>query len=507
MRSALRSAWRVPGRAPLRVKLVATLLILLLGALLGSGIAARATMRSYLISRVDDPLRSAVHGPGRDGDETVGPRTGDRDHRGVPSDFVRAELDANGKLVAPLSSKLIDPTQPLPTLPSPTAAESARRGQHLFTVPAGSGGGRWRVLAVPLSSANGPSGTLLVAQSLDPVDTTISRLTLLLVIIGAVAVGVFAGVGYVVVRVSLRPLQDVERTAAAIAGGDLTRRVPQTDPRTEIGQLSGALNTMLGEIETAFAARAASEEAARRSEESARRSEDRMRRFVADASHELRTPLTSIRGFAELYRQGAAADPADVTRLMTRIEDEAKRMGLLVEDLLMLARLDQQRPLARAPVDLLALANDAVHDAQAVDPARHVRLEVGATDPPPIVVGDEARLRQVLAHLVGNALQHTPAGTPVTVRVETAPPTGSRRGTVAVTVADRGPGMSEDDAARVFERFYRADPSRSRNEGGTGLGLAIVSALVAGHDGTVSVDTAPGRGAAFRVELPLADGG
>jgi two-component system OmpR family sensor kinase len=229
-----------------------------------------------------------------------------------------------------------------------------------------------------------------------------------------------------------------------------------------------------------------------------------MRRFVADASHELRTPLTTIRGFAELYRQGGAASDADVARFMRRIEDEAKRMGLLVEDLLLLARMDQERPLARNPVDLLLLASDGVNDARAVAPDRPIRLEVGATDPPPVVLGDEARLRQVLANLIGNALTHTPAGTPVTVTVATA--TGRERGpTVVVSVADDGPGLTSEAAGRVFERFYRADAARNRRDGGSGLGLAIVAALVAGHGGAVSVESAPGAGACFRVELPLAD--
>jgi two-component system OmpR family sensor kinase len=230
-----------------------------------------------------------------------------------------------------------------------------------------------------------------------------------------------------------------------------------------------------------------------------------MRRFVADASHELRTPLTTIRGFAELYRQGAVGDPAEVARLMRRIEDEAKRMGLLVEDLLLLARMDQERPLARAPVDLLALASDAVHDTQTLAPDRPIRLQVGATDPPPVVIGDEARLRQVLTNLLANALRHTPAGTPVTVTVGTGTGTQTRAAAVILTVSDEGPGLSPDAAARVFERFYRADAARNRRDGGTGLGLAIVSALVAGHGGTVDVESQPGAGASFRVELPLAE--
>jgi two-component system OmpR family sensor kinase len=322
-------------------------------------------------------------------------------------------------------------------------------------------------------------------------------MVLLLLVIGLLTVLVLAGVGYLVVRASLRPLVEVERTAAAIASGDLSSRVAEGDPRTEVGQLSAALNGMLAQIETAFAEREASEE-------DARRSEQRMRRFVADASHELRTPLTSIRGFAELFRQGAVTEPAEVRRAFRRIEDEAAHMGLLVEDLLMLARLDQQRPLDRSPVDLLPLATDAVEDARAVQPERPVRLELGNIDPPPVVTGDEARLRQVLRNLVGNALQHTPGDTPVVVRVSTCAANGVAPGRVLLEVADEGPGMKPEDMARVFERFYRADPSRNRSDGGTGLGLAIAGALAAVHGGTITLDTAPGKGARFCVELPLA---
>jgi two-component system, OmpR family, sensor kinase len=515
IRPALGRVRRAVGRSPLRVKLVATLLVLLVGALLASGIAARATMRSYLVGRVDDQLASvAQHSNGDhgstghgDGNDPAAP-DGDR----LPSDYVVEITDAAGKPVDGPTSNLVDGSQSLPDLSRLTGARTGSQGAHRFTVDAVSGDGRWRVLAQPTVLADGTTGTLLVAQSMTDVENTIDRLTLLLLVIGAAAVVVFAGVGYVVVRASLKPLRKVERTAAAIAGGDLTRRVPDGDPRTEIGQLSGALNTMLTEIETAFTERAASEEAARRSEEqmrvsesAARRSEERMRRFVADASHELRTPLTSIRGFAELYRQSAAGGELDVPRLMRRIEDEAKRMGLLVEDLLMLARLDQQRPFAQAPVDVLALANDAVHDARVVAADRPIELSVGPADPPPIVIGDEARLRQVLANLLANAVQHTPAGTPVTVRVETGPSARTHRPVVVVVVADAGPGLAPDDAARVFERFYRADPSRHRSAGGTGLGLAIVAALVAGHGGSVELDSTPGHGATFRVELPLAE--
>jgi two-component system OmpR family sensor kinase len=279
----------------------------------------------------------------------------------------------------------------------------------------------------------------------------------------------------------------VEQTAAAIAAGQLDRRVPERDPRTEVGRLSLALNGMLAQIQRAVASSDSSAEAARTSE-------DRMRRFITDASHELRTPLTTIRGFAELYRQGAAND---VEMLMSRIESESRRMGLLVEDLLLLARLDQQRPLERHRVDLLAIASDAVHDAQSIaPPERKITMEVFDGPGTPEVLGDEARLRQVLGNLVANALQHTPESAGIKVRV------GTDKDNAVLEVCDEGPGMSKEDAHRVFERFYRADSSRARASGGTGLGLSIVDSLVFAHGGTVTVDTAPGQGCRFKVNLP-----
>jgi two-component system OmpR family sensor kinase len=319
------------------------------------------------------------------------------------------------------------------------------------------------------------------------------------------------------VRASLRPLVDIEETAGEIAEGHLNRRVLEGDPRTEIGSLGRSLNSMLDQIETAFHAREESEAAAHQSEE-------RMRRFIADASHELRTPLTAIRGFAEYYRQRgglvkrwdkdqpAAPGPQggllpdDLDRIMQRLEKEAARMGLLVEDLLLLARMDQQRPLARQPIDLLSLAADAVHDARLLAPSRTIELSVqrGAAF---LVTGDEPRLRQVIGNLMSNALTHTPDGTPIEVligsgtldpRVPGSPPA------VTLDVTDHGPGMSTEQAQRAFERFYRADQARTRATGGSGLGLAIVNALVVAHGGVASVRTAPDRGATFRIALPLA---
>ena len=300
--------------------------------------------------------------------------------------------------------------------------------------------------------------------------------------IGVVVLFVLGVAGYVVVHRSLRPLVEVEQTAAAIAAGELDRRVPERDPRTEVGRCRWRST----ECSRRFRRAVASSEA---SAEQARTSEDRMRRFITDASHELRTPLTTIRGFAELYRQGAASD---IELLMSRIESESRRMGLLVEDLLLLARLDAQRPLERRRVDLLALATDAVHDARSIAPKRAITMEVFDGPGTPEVLGDEARLRQVLGNLVANALQHTPESAGIAVRV------GTDDDNAMLEVCDKGPGMSQEDAHRVFERFYRADSSRARASGGTGLGLSIVDSLVYAHGGTVTVTTAPGQGCRFR---------
>ena len=489
-------------RVPLRVTLVAALLLLVTVALVASGVATRATMQHYLVSRVDEQLRGAAHQVAERGLQNrsrvpPGDDRGDEDDRGpLPSAFVAEVQDARGTAVYGPTSNLLDSGEPLPRLPRLSAQREGSTPRS-FTVPGVRGGEQWRVRAVPFTLDNGSPGTLLVAQSLGDVQGTVDRLLVLLLVIGAVTVVVLGGIGYLVVSTSLRPLEKVEHTAAAIAAGDLTQRVPETDPRTEVGQLAAALNTMLAQIEYAFAASAASEE-------EARRSEDRMRRFVADASHELRTPLTSIRGFAELYRQGAVRGDHEVARLLGRIEAEAARMGLLVEDLLLLAQLDQQRPLAEEPVDVLDLAAASVESARATQPDRPVRLHVGPLPVAPVVIGDDARLRQVLDNLVSNALRHTPRDVPVTVSV-LAVPGPEERPRVVLEVADEGPGMDPQHAARVFERFYRVEESRTRAEGGTGLGLAITASLVRAHHGEITVDTAPGHGTRFRVELPAAE--
>jgi two-component system, OmpR family, sensor kinase len=484
---------RLLARTPLQVKLIAAVLVLVTVALALIGLASVAALDGYLVGRLDDQLQLVARGSAGAGPpEFDGRGPG---HRGPPSPYLVQYRLADGRLDEQDENPL-EQGRPPPRVPDDPAWFEANAGETT-TVPAAGGGGRWRVAVAPRRDGSG--GSVVVAASLDGIDATIRQLRLIDLGVSLIVLAALAGVGAAIVRASLRPLVEIEQTARAIAAGDLTRRVPERDPGTEVGRLGRALNTMLAQIESAFGARAASEA-------SARRSEDRMRRFVADASHELRTPLTTIRGFAELYRQGAARDPAELDRLMRRIEDQAARMGLLVEDLLLLARLDTERPLDRQPVDLLALAAEAVNDARAVAPDRRIEVVLGGDDGDHdgvlVVLGDDRRLRQVLANLVNNALTHTPAGSPIEVRVGTSTLDG--RPGAAFEVVDHGPGLAPEQAERVFERFYRADPARSPADGGSGLGLSIVAALVAVHGGTVAVDSVPGRGARFRVVLPLA---
>jgi two-component system OmpR family sensor kinase len=478
------------GRVPLRIKLVVAMMSLVALGLAVAGFAATTVLHGYLIDRVDNRLRTAQTGD-RFTDGHGGPPgpAADGDHnQGPPSEFYVQTSDGSGVPTGVYSNPL-HADNAAPNIPRlDYAAASARVGKPFTVDSVSTDDGQWRVL---IRTTPG-GGSVAVATRLAEESKTLSQLVWIEVIVGAAVIAVLAGVGYVVVRRSLKPLVEVEVTAAAIAAGDLTRRVPERDPRTEVGRLSRALNGMLVQIESAFRDREASEAAARGSEE-------RMRRFVADASHELRTPLTSIRGFAELYRQGAVGDKQAIARVMRRIEDEAARMGLLVEDLLMLARLDEQRPFVYLPVDMLGLATDAVHDARVIGPDHPTSLEVIPSDTAPIVAGDEARLRQVVSNLLTNAVAHTPPGTVIAVRV------GAQDGHAVLEVVDHGPGLSDADADRIFERFYRADPSRTRASGGSGLGLSIVAALVAAHAGTVRVSETPGGGATFVVLLPLYD--
>jgi two-component system OmpR family sensor kinase len=359
--------------------------------------------------------------------------------------------------------------------PPPKWPQNARPGEPV-TVDATSGDLQYRVVAEPTRDQR---GTTLIAIPMRDVAQTLHRLRVVeAVVIGGVllALGLLS---LLLVRIGLRPLDRIGETAGAIAGGDLSRRVSPANQRTEVGRLGMALNAMLDRLEHAFAEREASE--------------NRLRKFLSDASHELRTPLTSIRGYAELQRLGGAENPDDSEKAMQRIEAEAKRMGILVEDLLRLARLDEVREPAREEVDVAALARDAAEDARTTAPNRTIALSL---DGPAEVLGDPLQLRQVLANLLGNALAHTPSGTPIEVAV------ANGSGHVSLSVRDHGPGLPTDDPDALFERFWRAEGGRERGRAGAGLGLAIVAGIVAAHGGEVSAANAPGGGALFTVELP-----
>ena len=525
IRRQQRAIRRLSERTPLRVKLITAVLTLVIIALGAIGVASVYVLHSYLTTQSDNELKGAISSINTDSLINKPPGYLYR-IEGEQNLFAGIQLPGNQLAWSYADMPGIgSPGQPRQSLPAlPTSANWAGRiSPTLMTVPAQSGSDTWRVIAetFPYQAVSGTggtqqvTGTLVVGTDLGNVNATVRRIAYFDMIVGGVIVLVLAMVGVAAVRANLRPLDEIEETAEAIADGHLDRRVPERDPRTEIGRLGRSLNSMLSQIEMAFHAREESEAAAHRSEE-------RMRRFIADAGHELRTPLTAIRGFAEYYRQrggmetrwdrgetpatGGGLTPSDLDRLMQRVEKEAARMGLLVEDLLLLARLDQQRPLARQPVDLLSLAGDAVHDARLLAPARTVNLSVqpGAAF---LVIGDEPRLRQVIGNLMSNALTHTPDGTPIEVsigsgtldpRLPDSPPA------VTLDVTDHGPGMTSEQAHRVFERFYRTDQARTRATGGSGLGLAIVNALVTAHGGVASVRTAPGKGATFRIALPLA---
>ncbi len=477
---------------PLRIGLVVAMVTLAAIVLVASGVAVTSALSRSLTQRTDEQLYDSAHSWAQP--HPMRQITTDQGTLWVPSDMPGPPPRE------PLSTDQPRRFYELRKSPEGTVYDIGRPvpadGPDLSNVPVGdpvtvgSADGsstRWRVL----TTAN-QYGSTTIALSLDDNRETVTRLLVFEAGTGAVALLLLAVGGYVVVRRGLRPLRQVEETAAAIAAGDLSRRVPVRDVDTEVDHLAQSLNSMLAQIQHGVAATEASEEAARRSEA-------KMRQFVADASHELRTPLTTIRGFAELYRQGASQDPRLV---LQRIEAEAERMGLLVEDLLMLARLDAQRPLQWEPVDLLSLAGDAVHSAQAMAaresgaPSRPISLDIASGTGTLEVRGDADRLRQVLGNLLGNALAHTPPGTPVTVRLTPA------ADEVRIDVTDEGPGLSEEAAAKVFERFYRTDTSRTRASGGTGLGLSIVQALVTAHGGRVTVHSEPGAGATFTVVLP-----
>jgi two-component system, OmpR family, sensor kinase len=449
------------------------------------GVAAVAVTRSadgYLVGQVDDRLPTRVDdqwdrgGAWRDESATD---PGARPGGPALSPYYVGVVDGDSVVFVqdPDVQDGGDADTATPDIDADRAREAAAASEDGDIFTAGSDStDRYRVRAI---TENGQ--VWVVAASLADVDAAVGRLVRVEVVATGVVLALLALVAFWVLRLGVRPLKSMARTATTVASGaDLSQRVPDAPAGTEAGDLGTALNTMLARLETAFADQQASEE--------------RLRRFVADASHELRTPVATIRGYAELYRTGGLDDAIQLDQAMRRTEAEVRRMGDLVDDLLLLARLDQGRPLERGPVDLGVLAVDAAADARAMAPGRPVRAKI---EEAVVVEGDEHRLRQVVANLVRNAIVHTPPDAAITVAAH------RRDGRGVVEVRDEGPGMAPDQAARAFERFYRADPGRARDRGGSGLGLAIVRAVAAAHRGSATLVSDPGVGTTVTVEVPL----
>ena len=468
----------------LRNRLILASVVLTSLAIIASDFAANAALRTYLISQVDDQLIS-ISGTSLsrldragiaplDGGDKNSPYKILEPLRGVPTAISITLLDVDGNLIGQVGGELGGKNFAVTGM---KITEVSNYKNKPFTIDGKDGQPDIRALAQMLPTG---LGSVIVADSLEKVDKTLSQLRFLFLILGIIALTAIGLAARWIIALGLRPLEAVEDTAEAIAAGDLSARLPAAKPDTEVGRLTTSLNTMLSRIEESFTARVASE--------------NKLRRFVADASHELRTPLTAIRGFAELHRQGAVVGQEKTSELISRIEKESVRMSTLVEDLLLLARLDQARELAKDPVDLNTLIADAVASAKAAGPDHPI--EVNLNESEIFVLGDFQRIHQVIANLLANARTHTPVGTKIIITAGV----GVNETTISVT--DNGPGLSQSDQERIFERFYRADPSRVRNSGeGSGLGLSIVDAVMKAHGGYVSVKSNLGEGATFTLHF------
>jgi len=480
------ATWSLRNRLTLGIVILAAL------GFFAASLATQSLLKGYLTSEVDKQLATITSGTfdriqqsgiahevSESDDHVVGKPHSNKAMASpltrVPTSASLTLLDMQGNVIGGLggdlnSAPITDYVKGL--LP----AEVASHGEKPFTIDAP--GSDFRVIARALPN-NG--GTVVAAQSLNDLNRTTSRLGFLFALIGLLLLLLIAIAARTVIKVGLRPLEDAEKTAEEIASGNLSARMPEADPSTEVGRLVTSLNTMLARIEDAFSVRT--------------ESENKLRRFVDDASHELRTPITAIRGFSELHRQGAVTGEKETSELIGRIENESRRMGSLVEDLLLLARLDQAREMDSKPVDINKVVEDAIISARAAGPNHPVAFNTSGDEI--FTLGDEVRIHQVVANLLANARAHTPAGTPITVSVQ------STDAGAEVSVADKGPGLSVEDQKRIFERFYRADSSRVRTGAdGSGLGLSIVDAVMRAHGGSVSVQSTLGEGAVFTLLFP-----
>ena len=476
----------------LRNRLILATLGLAAIAIAASDFAASNSLRTFLINQADSQLnevvqtsmlrldRAGIDSANQDGD---GDENGFRPLRplgAVPTTTAVTLLDISGNVIGRIGGEFANSID-LNEFKKLTPEKVDSLNELPFTISGDDGETDIRAIARSLPSGE---GTVVISVALDSVDKTVAGLRGIFILISFIVLISIAIVARSLIKLTLKPLNQIEKTAAAIAEGDLSARLPEVNSRTEVGRLTGSLNTMLSRIEESFTIRT--------------ESENKLRRFVADASHELRTPLTAIRGFAELHRQGAVVGEEKTKELVSRIEKESIRMSSLVEDLLLLARLEQSRELTFDPVDVNHLVKEAVASAQAAGPG--YEITVSSTNDEVFVLGDSMRIHQAIANLLANARTHTPVGTKIAVNISQ----GDLE--TKISISDNGPGLSEEDQKRVFERFFRADPSRVRVGGeGSGLGLAIVDAVMKAHGGRVEVNSKIGAGATFTIVFPQKD--
>ena len=476
---------RLPHSLSLRTQLVVVTSVLIALAIAVTSLVAISALRAQMVHQLDEEMKASSSSLV----SSVG--TSQTRQDGAVGSYRVYVLDQHGNVLHSIAGA-DQQAENEPVLTGWDSEKVKKYHETGTTVNSRTGSNDWRIMPISLeSSTNGQASSMVIALPLKQTNQVVALVGVLTFAFGLATLAAAIAMTWVIVTRTFEPLARVEQTAAKIAAGDLSQRIEDYNPSNEIGNLAISLNTMLAQIESSFNAQA--------------KSEAKMRRFVGDASHELRTPLVSIRGYSELYRQGALPNDEAVATAMGRIESESKRMGQLVEDLLTLARIDERRESKLAPFDLFHLAVDASNDAYATSPDREVSLvgltdDVAPTSAP--VIGDESRMRQVVANLLTNAMRYTPAGTPLEIAVGVREDVPGYPLSV-IEVRDHGPGIHGEDRERVFERFYRTDTSRSRDTGGTGLGLSIVAAILEQHDGSVHIEETSGGGATFVISLPF----